>query len=55
MFDLRAMPVVMAMRANMTVQELAEELFPYRTTVEGLKHCAQTFTKDVTQLSCCAG
>lgn len=48
-------PAVMAMRANMTVQELAEELFPYRTTVEGLKHCAQTFTKDVTQLSCCAG
>jgi mercuric reductase len=29
MFDLRAMPVVMAMRTNMTVQELAEELFPY--------------------------
>ena len=49
------MPAVMAMRANMTVQKLAEELFPYRTTVEGLKHCAQTFTKDVTQLSCCAG
>ena len=55
MFDLRAMPVVMAMRANMTVQELAEELFPYLTMVEGLKLCAQTFTKDVTQLSCCAG
>ena len=55
MFDLRAMPVVMAMRANMTVQELAEELFPYLTTVEGLKLCAQTFTTDVTQLSCCAG
>ena len=55
MLDLRAMPAVMAMRANMTVQKLAEELFPYRTTVEGLKHCAQTFTKDVTQLSCCAG
>lgn len=55
MLDLRAMPVVMAMRANMTVQELAEELFPYLTMVEGLKLCAQTFTKDVTQLSCCAG
>jgi mercuric reductase len=23
--------------------------------VEGLKLCAQTFTKDVKQLSCCAG
>jgi mercuric reductase len=55
MLDLRAMPAVMAMRANMTVQELAEELFPYLTMVEGLKLCAQTFTKDVTQLSCCAG
>jgi mercuric reductase len=47
--------VVMAMRANMTVQELAEELFPYLTMVEGLKLCAQTFTRDVAQLSCCAG
>ena len=55
MLDLRAMPAVMAMRANMTVQELAEELFPYLTIVEGLKLCAQTFIKDVTQLSCCAG
>ena len=55
MLDLRAMPAVMAMRANMTVQKLAEELFPYLTMVEGLKLCAQTFIKDVTQLSCCAG
>ena len=55
MFDLRAMPVVMAMRANMTVQELADELFLYLTMVEALKLCAQTFTKDVIQLSCCAG
>ena len=55
MLDLRAMPAVMVMRANMTVQEMAEELFPYLTMVEGLKLCAQTFTTDVTQLSCCAG
>ncbi|GAB3316605.1 NAD(P)/FAD-dependent oxidoreductase [Haliea atlantica] len=47
--------VVMAMRANMTVQEMADELFPYLTMVEGLKLCAQTFTRDVAQLSCCAG
>ncbi|WP_296485929.1 FAD-dependent oxidoreductase [Rhodoferax sp.] len=46
---------VMAIRAQMTVQELANTLFPYLTMVEGLKLCAQTFTKDVTQLSCCAG
>ena len=46
---------VMAIRAQMTVQELADTLFPYLTMVEGLKLCAQTFTKDVRQLSCCAG
>jgi len=44
-----------ALRKRMTVQELAEQLFPYLTMVEGLKLCAQTFTKDVKQLSCCAG
>lgn len=26
-----------------------------KTMVEGLKLCAQTFTKDVKQLPCCAG
>ncbi|MBG6078239.1 mercury(II) reductase [Polaromonas sp. CG_9.11] len=46
---------VMAIRAQMTVKELADTLFPYLTMVEGLKLCAQTFTKDVKQLSCCAG
>jgi len=45
----------MALRARMTVNEIADELFPYLTMVEGLKLCAQTFTKDVKQLSCCAG
>ncbi|MDK8462333.1 mercury(II) reductase [Marinobacter sp. SS13-12] len=46
---------VMALRASMTVQEIGDELFPYLTMVEGLKLCAQSFTKDVSQLSCCAG
>ncbi|MWJ28133.1 mercury(II) reductase [Halomonas sediminis] len=46
---------VMALRARMTVQAIGNELFPYLTMVEGLKLCAQTFTKDVKQLSCCAG
>jgi len=46
---------VMAMRAKMTVQDIADELFPYLTMVEGLKLCAQTFSQDVEQLSCCAG
>ncbi|OIQ93996.1 mercuric reductase [mine drainage metagenome] len=45
----------LAIRNRMTVQELADQLFPYLTMVEGLKLAAQTFTKDVTQLSCCAG
>jgi len=45
----------LALRARMTIAELAEQLFPYLTMVEGLKLCAQTFTKDVKQLSCCAG
>jgi mercuric reductase len=45
----------LAIRNRMTVQELGDQLFPYLTMVEGLKLCAQTFTKDVKQLSCCAG
>jgi mercuric reductase len=45
----------LAIHARMTVQELADQLFPYLTMVEGLKLAAQTFTKDVKQLSCCAG
>lgn len=45
----------LAIRAGMTVQELAGQLFPYLTMTEGLKLAAQTFTRDVSQLSCCAG
>lgn len=45
----------LAIRNNMTVIELADQLFPYLTMVEGLKLCAQTFNKDVKELSCCAG
>jgi len=45
----------LAIRNRMTVDELADQLFPYLTMVEGLKLCAQTFRKDVKQLSCCAG
>lgn len=44
----------LAIRAGMTVAELADQLFPYLTMVEGLKLAAQTFTKDVSKLSCCA-
>ncbi|WP_131992184.1 mercury(II) reductase [Acidipila rosea] len=45
----------LAIRTQMTVNDLAGQLFPYLTMVEGLKLAAQTFTKDVKQLSCCAG
>ena len=45
----------LAIRHHMTVQDLADQLFPYLTMVEGLKLTAQTFNKDVRQLSCCAG
>jgi mercuric reductase len=44
----------LAIHHNMTVTDLGAQLFPYLTMVEGLKLCAQTFTRDVTQLSCCA-
>jgi len=47
--------VALAIRNRMTVTELADQLFPYLTMVEGLKLCAQTFNKDVKELSCCAG
>ncbi|MBL8271172.1 mercury(II) reductase, partial [Steroidobacter sp.] len=44
----------LAIHHNMTVADLGSQLFPYLTMVEGLKLCAQTFTKNVKQLSCCA-
>lgn len=45
----------LAIANKMTIQELSNQLFPYLTMVEGLKLCAQTFTRDVKELSCCAG
>jgi len=45
----------LAIHNKMTVEEISNQLFPYLTMVEGLKLCAQTFTKDVKELSCCAG
>ncbi|MES1933195.1 mercuric reductase [Salinisphaera shabanensis T35B1] len=46
---------VMAVHHGMAVEALGDLLFPYLVHVEALKLCAQTFTKDVEQLSCCAG
>lgn len=44
----------LAIRHRLTVEDLADQMFPYLTMVEGLKLAAQTFHRDVTQLSCCA-
>ena len=46
---------VLAIRHGMSVQDLGATIFPYLTTVEGLKLAAQAFDKDVESLSCCAG
>lgn len=46
---------VIAIKAGMTTSELGQTIFPYLTGVEGLKLAAQTFDKDVSTLSCCAG
>jgi pyruvate/2-oxoglutarate dehydrogenase complex dihydrolipoamide dehydrogenase (E3) component len=45
----------LAIRQHLLIDDLAEAIFPYLTTVEGLKLAAQTFDKDVAKLSCCAG
>jgi len=47
--------VVLAIKHDMTAKALGETIFPYLTTVEGLKLAAQGFGKDVAKLSCCAG
>ena len=46
---------VLAIKHGLSVRDLGETIFPYLTTVEGLKLAAQTFDKDVAKLSCCAG
>lgn len=46
---------VIAIKHGLTVADLAETIFPYLTTVEGLKLAAMGFTKDLAKLSCCAG
>ncbi|MDA8392778.1 MAG: mercury(II) reductase [Actinomycetota bacterium] len=45
---------VYAIRAEMTVEDLASTWAPYLTMAEGIKLAAQTFTRDVAKLSCCA-
>jgi mercuric reductase len=45
---------VLAIRHGITTSELAATFHPYLTMAEGLKLAAQTFTRDVEKLSCCA-
>lgn len=45
---------VYALAAGMTVAQLANLWSPYLTMAEALKLAAQTFTRDVSKLSCCA-
>lgn len=47
--------LVLAIKHGMTAAELGSTIFPYLTTVEGLKLVAQAFDMDVAKLSCCAG
>jgi len=46
--------VVLAIKAGLTIDELASTWAPYLTMAEGLKLAAQTFERDVAKLSCCA-
>ncbi len=45
---------VYAIKFNLTVIDVRETFHPYLTMAEGMKLAAQTFTRDVTKLSCCA-
>lgn len=45
---------VYAIKFGLTTADLADTWAPYLTMAEGLKLAAQTFTRDVAKLSCCA-
>jgi mercuric reductase len=47
--------LALALKHGMTARALGETIFPYLSTVEGLKLAAQGFERDVAKLSCCAG
>ncbi|MCC2090375.1 mercury(II) reductase [Staphylococcus sciuri] len=44
----------LAVKFNLTIEDLTETLAPYLTMAEGLKLAALTFDKNVSKLSCCA-
>lgn len=45
---------VYAIKFGITITDLTETWAPYLTMAEGLRLAAQTFTRDVSRLSCCA-
>ncbi|KJF18234.1 mercury(II) reductase [Acidithrix ferrooxidans] len=44
----------LAIKYNISIDDLASSFHPYLTMAESLKLACQSFTKDVTKLSCCA-
>jgi mercuric reductase len=44
----------LAIKYGISIEDLARSFHPYLTLAEGIKLAAQTFTKDVKKLSCCA-
>lgn len=44
-----------ALKAGLTVAEVDDTWAPYLTMGEALRLCAQSFTRPVEELSCCAG
>jgi mercuric reductase len=44
----------LAIKFGLTIDDLASAFHPYLTLSEGIKLAAQTFDRDVAQLSCCA-
>lgn len=48
------MEPTLAIKFGLTIEDLTATFHPYLTLSEGIKLAAQTFDKDVAQLSCCA-
>lgn len=44
----------LAIRHGLTIEDLQSAFHPYLTLAEGVRLAAQTFTKDIARLSCCA-
>ena len=49
------MQLGLAIRHEMTIEELTSVIHPYLTLSEGVRLAAMTFDKEVSELSCCAG